>query len=378
VKVYVLPADDWGCGSYRLIWPAQAAAEVEHSLDVTILPPGSRNLGGKFDPDTGRVLNIDKYPQDADVFVLQRPTSYFQPQVIQMMMDRGIAVVVDMDDDLSHVHPSNPAFAQMAPKVVHPSHRHLPPVERHKTDGKVPNLHSHLNAVEACRLATMVTVTTEQLASSYGAHGRVRILPNRVPRAYLETPHEDSDLIGWGGSMHSHPHDLQQVGPSIAQLVSQGARFETVGNPAGVGRALGLREDPTSPGDVQFHEWMPSIARFGIGLAPLALTRFNHAKSWLKPLEYAAAGVPAVISPTADYLAWAGVAPGACEVARKPREWEGILKALVRDSGRRLEMSEAGRAAAARHAIEDHAWRWAEAWVEAVRLQRMKVTAGAG
>jgi hypothetical protein len=378
VKVYVLPADNWGCGSYRLIWPAQAAAEADHSLDVTILPPGSRNLGGKFDPDSGRVLDIDKYPQDADVFVLQRPTSYFQPQVIELMQDRGVAVVVDMDDDLSHIHPSNPAFGAMAPKVVHPNHHRLPPVERHRSDGKVPNMHSHLNAADACRRATLVTVTTPQLASSYGAHGRVRIIPNYVPSAYLDTEHEDSDLIGWGGSVHSHPQDLQQVGPAIARLVNQGARFETVGNPAGVGRALGLREDPSSPGDVSLDRWVPEITRFGIGIAPLAPGRFNDAKSRLKPLEYAAAGVPAVISPTADYLAWAGVAGGACEVARKPREWEGILKALIRDPGRRLAMSAAGRSAAAANTIEDHAWRWAEAWAEAVRLQRMKVAAGAG
>lgn len=377
IKVYVLPADNWGCGSYRLSWPAQAAAEADHDLDVTILPAGGRDLGGKFDPQTGQVLNIDRYPQDADVFVLQRPTSYFQPQVVRLMREKGVAVVVDMDDDLAHIDGRNPAFKSLAPKVPRPDASGMSPVDRNGAE-LVPNLHSFHNATEACRAATLVTVTTPQLARFYGAHGRVRVLPNYIPAAYLTTPHEDSDVIGWGGSVHSHPDDLQQVGPAVARLVNGGARFETVGDPAGVAKALGLREDPPSPGNVELHEWPARIARFGVGIAPLTSTRFNDAKSRLKPLEYAAVGVPSVVSPAADYVAWAAEAAGACLVARKPREWEGMLRALIRDPARRREMSEAGRAVAAANTIEAHAWRWADAWTEAVSIQRAKVPAGAG
>lgn len=368
MKVYVLPADNWGCGSYRLTWPAQAAAEVAGAdVEVTILPHGSRNLGGTFDPVTAKVNDINRYPQDADLFVIQRPTSYFQPQVIDLMRAKGMAVIVDMDDDLAHIDGRNPAFKGLAPKRPHP-----------QTGQLVDNLHSYHNATEACRRATLVTVTTDRLTQVYGAHGRVRVLPNYVPASYLDVPHEDSPLIGWGGSMHSHPDDLRQVGPAVAKLVQQGAMFQTVGNPAGVGRALGLPADPVSPGDVELLQWAPLIARFGIGIAPLAPTVFNEAKSRLKPLEYAAVGVPSVVSPSADYVKLAAEADGAVQVARKPREWEGMLRALVKDGARRRELSEAARAVAARNTIEANAWRWVEAWHDAVRLQAAtKVAAGA-
>jgi hypothetical protein len=165
---------------------------------------------------------------------------------------------------------------------------------------------------------------------------------------------------------------------AVADLVRSGGRFETVGNPAGVGRALGLPADPAGPGDVTLDAWPSAIARFGVGIAPLAATRFNDAKSRLKPMEYAAVGVPAVVSPAADYQAWAALGDH-CVVATKPKVWRAVLRDLTRDPARRVEMSEAGRTIAAANTIEGNAWRWLEAWADArARRSDTKVTAGAG
>ena len=46
----------------------------------------------------------------------------------------------------------------------------------------------------------------------------------------------------------------------------------------------------------------PYVAKLGIGVAPLADTKFNAAKSWLKMAEMAALGVPCVVSPRAEYM----------------------------------------------------------------------------
>lgn len=378
MRVFCYPADNWGCGSYRVTWPAQAAAEADHSLDVTVIAPEARTERPRYDPATLEVISEDFAAQAGDVVVFQRPTHFFHPKLVQALRARGVAVVVDMDDALAHLDGQNAAFGGMAPTVVHPDVAKLPPVEAWQLQQqKVPNANSYHHATEACRVATMVIVTTPLLAHLYGAHGRVRVLPNYVPASYLAIDHDDSDLIGWGGSMHSHPHDPQVMGPAIARLVNQGHRFEMVGNPTGVGRALGLGADPPSTGDTQLLEWAPGIARFGIGVAPLADTRFNHSKSRLKPLELNAVGVPCVASPVDDYLRWAGESPGTV-IARKPREWEGTLRALLRDPARRADMSAAGRAAAADNTIEANAWRWVEAWGDALDLQRGKALAGAG
>lgn len=352
MKVYVYPGDQWGCGAYRLAWPGRA---VDGTHDVTVIAPGSRDV--RIDIDHRGRPARETFPADADVIVFQRPTNGYMSQVIPLLRARGVAVVVDMDDDLSAIHPRNPAFAALQPTIPGPGGR------------RRRNLHSWHNAAQACRDATLVTVTTPALAERYGAHGRVRVIPNYVPRWYLDVEHDDSDLIGWGGVVGTHPDDLQVVGPSIAKLIrTAGARFETVGDPAGVGRALGIGDDPPSPGPVVLDEWPRAIARFGIGIAPLAFTRFNSAKSRLKPLEYAAVGVPWVGSPLPDYAGFHRLGTGL--IATRPKDWERLLRQLLRDPSRRAELSEAGRTVASEHTIEGNAWRWAEAWADAAELQR--------
>src|SRR5689334_24701002 len=49
-----------------------------------------------------------------------------------------------------------------------------------------------------------------------------------------------------------------------------------------------------------FDAWPRALSALGIGLAPLADSTFNRAKSWLKPLEMAAVGVPCVMSALPD------------------------------------------------------------------------------
>lgn len=364
MRVYAYLGDSWGCGAYRLWWPGEAARAL--GGDVHIIRAEDRKVELQVDKATGRVLG-ENFPEDADVVVLQRPTLQFMPQLIPLLQARGVAVVVDMDDDLSRIHPMNPAWRSFAPWLVHT-----------QTGESWPNPHRWQHAETACRLADMVVVTTPALARKYGSHGRVRVIPNYIPARYLEIPHEDSDVIGWGGSVHSHPHDLQATGAAIARLVTRGHRFVTVGNKAGVARALGLREDPGGPADVQLDDWPSALAAtIGIGIAPLAESQFNHAKSRLKPLEYAAVGIPAVASPADDYRRFSEA--GGCLLADKPRAWESILRSLAASPERRVHVAGQGREVAARNTIEGHADEWLDAWAEAVkgRAGRVGLTAGA-
>lgn len=350
MKVWIYPLDPWGCGHYRMFWPGHAVAENPTlPLEARVIQQAERRVGLHFDP-FGRVSREEFPAVEGDVVVFQRPTARFMPQVAELLQARGVAVVVDMDDDLSTIHPKNGAFAQMHPR-----------------NGRRSG-HSWHHVTDTCRVATMVTVTTVALARKYGAHGRVRVVPNYVPRQYLTVDHADSADIGWGGSVHSHPDDLQQVGPAIAKLVADGAVFRTVGDPREVGRCLGLAADPPSTGPVAMGAYPASIGTFGIGIAPLASTAFNRAKSRLKPLEYSAVGVPWVGSDLPDYRAYHEQGTGL--IVSHPREWEGALRGLVNDPGRRLELSEAGREVAARNTIEGHADEWAEAWWSAAQLLR--------
>ncbi len=346
--VYVFPADPYGCGSYRLAWPAQALRAQGH--DIRLIPPSARNgIGGDIDSKTGRLVNV-QIPPDADVIVMQRVSLAHLVAAGPMIRARGVAVVVDMDDDLTKIDPSNPAFWAM------------------RTDTG-DRRHTWRNAHQACLDATLVTVSTPALLPIYAPHGRGVVIENRIPARYLDIPREDSATIGWPGSTHSHPLDLQEIGPSVARLLREGHSYHGVGPVDGLRQALGLEHDPEVSGSVELEEWPSELAKIGIGLAPLADTEFNRSKSWLKPLELSACGVPWVASPRAEYQRLQQRL-GVGLLAERPKDWYRHLKRLATDASFREDQSAAGRAWAARETIEGNAWRWLDIWSSAFETAR--------
>lgn len=348
VIVYVFPADPYGCGSYRLIWPAQALRAQGH--DVRVVEPSNRTgIGGDIDSRTGKLVDV-RIPPDADVIVMQRVSLAHLSTAIRMIRAKGVAVVVDMDDDLTKIDPNNPAFWAM------------------RTDSG-DKRHNWRNAHQACLDATLVTVSTPALLPVYAPHGRGVVLENRVPARYLDVPHVDSAVMGWPGSTHSHPFDLQEVGPAVARLVREGHTYRGVGPVDGLRQALGLDTDPDVTGSVELDEWPQALAGLGVGLAPLADTEFNRAKSFLKILELSSTGVPWVASPRAEYLRF-HQRTGVGLLADRPKDWYRQLKRLVTDPALRADQSDAGRAAMAAETIEGNAWRWMDAWTHARQLER--------
>jgi len=358
VTIYVYPADKYGCGHYRMIWPAAAAAAQGH--DVKIVMPGSRQgIGGDIDLRTNRAVSAF-VPPDAEAIVLQRVSMLNLASGIPLLRDQGVAVIVDMDDDLARIDPSNPAWVAMR-----------------KDMGVVQ--HNWENAVQACLDATMVTVSTPALLKTYAPHGRGVVVRNTVPRGYLGIEHVDRATFGWPGSIHSHPSDLPVLGAAVARLIREGYKYWGVGPNYGYApgdgmlhRAFGMtvdEDDLDTAGNTDFDDYPRKVANMGVVLAPLADTVFNTAKSWLKPLEAMACGVPWVASPRAEYAELARTT-GVGFLANNPRQWYQRAKTLLDDDDLRAEQTQAGRQAAADYTVEGNAWRWIEAWTDAVKIQR--------
>lgn len=357
MKVYVFPADLAGCGYYRLIWPAQVLRKAGHNIHI--VSPTERDQMMQGVVKDGVMVNAT-IPEDADVIVLQRVTHRYLVQAIKIIRAKGVAVVVDMDDDLTCIHPANPAFHMLHPR--NPTHAE----------------HSWQNTMAACEAASLVTTSTPALIERYAKHGRGRVLFNCIPKRYLDVPHTDSDVVGWAGSVHSHPTDLQAMGATPAQLLQLGHKFNIVGSPDGVHNALGISLDrPISATGVikDIAAWPLAVTTLGIGVAPLADSKFNASKSWLKMIEYAAVGVPVIASPRAEYSRLAKLGVG--WLAKNPKDWRLKLQTLISNPSLRAELSEKGRAVAANWTIESKAELWLAAWSDALAIERSGVNQAA-
>lgn len=354
MKVLVYPADETGCGYHRLIWPTEVLRAAGH--DVEVVAPRRRELSIQMRRD-GSVAHVD-LPPDIDVVVFQRITHGWLANVVDALRERDVAVVIDVDDDLTSIHPGNAAF-----QALHPSR-----VGTHDSATGRPHMHSWNHLTEACKKATLVTVSTPTLLKKYAVHGRGYVLRNYLADHYYGVRHVDSDTFGWPASLHTHPNDPDALGNAVSRLVSDGFRFGVIGDPTGVGHAFRLDSDPVGSGVVDLLDWPTAIAHLGVGIIPLADTKFNDAKSWLKGLELSAVGVPWLASPRREYVQLHGL--GAGLLVDRPRGWYAQIKRLLVSSSWRTELAERGRVAASELRLRDNAWRWLEAWEHALTIQR--------
>src|SRR3990167_899262 len=338
MNVVVCPSDQTGCGKYRMIWPAEALQAQGANVTVQKRPRILVNQAIK--PAEIQDVLI----QDADVIVFQRPASYQIAQMIPILHKKGIKVVIDMDDDLSTIHPINPSYSFYRPDI---------------------NPHRNWElAQKACDMADMVTVTTPALADKYGKHGRVAVIPNCIPDSYLKIESTKNNMVtvGWPGWVATHPEDLQVTHGAINEaLVKQNARFMVIGDKRAFDK-LGIknRAPHIFHEGVEMDVYPETVSQLDIGIVPLADTPFNHAKSLLKALEYAALGVAPVVSPTPDNMRM--VNAGAAYVASSPREWRDIVRSLIIDEGERTTLAKSARNFASIWTIEANAWRWWAVW----------------
>lgn len=293
--------------------------------------------------EPARVLGVPvvrHLPQvgDADVVVLNRPFDGGIAEQVRLWVTEGRRVVIDQDDCFDTVSPN------------------------HRMHGRFTTEHMHL----ACKYATTVTTSTPALAQRYG-YGHGVVVRNRVPawRLGMERSREDGDpWVVWYGSLGSHPDDPAQVGGGLgAPMRETGAEFVMFGPEDEVPVIAGqLGHDGVSHARGYYSQegLMRNLPECDLGIVPLELSPFNEAKSYLKGLEMASAGLPVIASPTPEYRRMAEL--GACVTARTPRDWEDWGRLFLHEPEARRVQGARGKAWAATQTYElavdefRHAW----------------------
>jgi hypothetical protein len=349
VRVWVFPADRYGCGHYRIRQPAGALRALGHDVRVCEDDEGLVKLRRRG----GTVVGVE--PLDCDVAVFQRPATHDFQQAIPLIQRQGVAVVVEIDDLVTGV----PRF--------NGSHDGWDPI-------KSPDA-NWAYFVRCANLADLLTVSTPLLAREYGGSTPSVVLPNCVPRAWIERPAPDPGrplALGWTGVLSHRSGDLKELrGVLRGVLEGHGARLRLVGD-VRAPRLLGLEDLADAQGWTTIgHGYEGAVQSFSVGLAPLADNKFNKAKSWLKPLEYAALGVPWAGSDVPEYrrLRASGV------LSRTAPDWRRSLDRLLSSPALREELAGSGREAAAAWTVEARAEDWWEAWSRAAERRRARLSA---
>lgn len=358
LQVLCLAGDeDGGCGFYRIREPARVT--TPYGLDVTV----DTSVPIEASQSADGSIRIHSLLVEPDIIVLQRPLLGSFVELIKYAQDRGIACVVEIDDDLKATHPDNIAFPGLNPKT-----------------SPVSNWN---NLVQACELADLVTTSTPNLARRYAPHGRFRVLRNRVPEENLglEVYHNTfAPRLGWSGTVQTHPEDLDVAGPHISAALNNFAKdknFYVVGDGHLVKEKLLFTDTKVNAtGWVPRADYISILAdHFDVGVVPLKIDHFNNSKSYLKMLEMASVGIPAVGSPTEENVHLAEIL--GLPVAKKPKDWQKHLRRLLEGGDYYEERSTAVREAVAPLTYENHAEDWIEAWGAALeyRAKRQNVFA---
>ncbi|MGH7152928.1 MAG: glycosyltransferase, partial [Acetobacteraceae bacterium] len=246
--------------------------------------------------------------------------------------EHGIPLLYDLDDDLLAVPRDHPDAAQ---------------------------LRAHVRDVERMlRGADTVWVSTAALRDRIAAVRRDAVIaPNGLDeRLWPATPGERSmnslpvRLLFMGTA--THDADFALIEPALARLHDTfGARvsFDMIGVTGRDDLPDWVRRVPPSisgtlsyPG---FINWITHQSSWDIGLAPLADTPFNRAKSAIKVLDYAALGLAVAASDVAVYREGLVKNASALLVPNTPAAWYDALTRLVRQPLLRRRLAQAARVA---------------------------------
>ena len=328
--------------AYTFDDPASACFRLRLGEPAAALAPAVRLVPGAIPDGPGHRLRLDILAA-ADCVLIQR---YFPcpdtAGVLEAIFASGKPVVYDTDDDWTRLPPEHAFAPAMAARLPH--------------------------ILDTARRATLVTVSTPTLAAAFAAvNPRVAVLPNFLPDAlWRPAPPPDRPVVAAGlAATPSHAADLAPLVPVLSQLARESAgmlRWVFYGCAPEDGDVAHATVVPFQADYAAYARRLPRLG-LGIGLAPLADTPFNRAKSPVKWMEYACCGMAGIFADLPPYRDVVEQERTGLLVAADPADWREALRRLVRDPALRRALAvRAQEAVLASHRLATGADTYRRAW----------------
>jgi len=329
-------AQEGANGYYRLQLPTMALRERGHEVVHVV-------------QEVRRIIDIAPLA-NCDVVHIHRPALlYDDGDVVTRLLDRGIVVGFDEDDNILDM---PPGLAERTGQFW---------LDRSRRNFEL--LLEHVGRVG------LVTTPSDHLARRFEDAGaqNVHVIDNYLPGAFnrVEPQGHDGIVIGWHAGLE-HLVDAEALGlrETLVQILDAhpDVRVETVNIDLELEHERYRRDAPMPIGDLTRR-----LADFDIGIVPLADIPFNRGRSNVKAREYAAAGVPWLASPVGSYR-HLGKEEGGRLVADD--EWFDALDELIRARRERAKQGRRAKAWARRETLWEMAGVWERVFTDAVAARR--------
>lgn len=339
-----------GCTWYRCMLPGRQLIRAKIPADVGFLSIRPNGMFSIQRPGENR-------SKPYKIIVLKVIMNRFVLNGMDKAQQKGQKIVVDIDDLFDEIHETNMAHGSTDASKDRDNNREIYKEIIAKADAIIcstPFIYEYYRARFPDKPMFMIRNSID--ADRWTRMNAV----NRQP------------TIGWLGATPWRSLDLEQLADFFGDYIEKrDLMFHHAGHIAwappafmrlGIENKKRLSVSPMVP----LYELPDAYGKFDIGIVPLNDIPFNRAKSYIKGLEYAAAGIPFVASalPEYEYLSECGIG----RVASTPKEWMSSFDELLDVDMRQDESLHNREIVNKEFTIEAHAQQWVNAFKEIAKL----------
>jgi glycosyltransferase involved in cell wall biosynthesis len=341
------PLQPNGCAWYRCYLPMTELKKFGWETGMGF--PG-------FDPKHGYGLLIpdQKAVHGWDIVVLKLMMLESIVSQIPQAQSIGQKIVIDIDDHHAGLEPSNMAYIATDPKTNPKNNRD--------------------HYFKGMDLADALITSTPFLYNYYKKeypNKPIYMVRNGIDNQYFNFRKDKSGLyptVGWVGATPWRSNDLQTLNPFLGEYLEKKQwRFHHSGhiiNAPTVEEQLGVPHKLYSSEGMQpILSYTKMFNRIDIGIVPLSGVEFNRAKSFIKGLEYTAAGVPWISTDFEEYT-YLNKEFGVGRIAHTEDEWLSHLEELSNQKLRNKERQENMRIVKEFHTMEKRGPEWDKVYRE--------------
>ena len=343
-----------GCTWYRCVVPALAMNKLGHECHVGSVSIKENKVGVLLRPP---MYDKDVIGHGHEMLVFKLPMHISNIAAAEIALSQGTKIVVDIDDWFDNLPDSNRAKQITDPELNKENNRDI-----------------YFQVIE---MAHALICSTPFLYEFY---------KNKYPTKPIFMVRNSIDIgrwpkrkfvrrrpvIGWVGATPWRGNDLEQLAPFFQHyLKSRNVKFHHSGTSPGARNAFELLEIEKSYVSTSSMIPITHVQRLftniDIGIVPLSNIQFNHAKSYLKGLEYAAAGIPFVSSSTPEYEFLASHGVG--RIAKTNDDWMCHFDELMNFEMRQDEAEHNLDIVKKTFSIDSHAALWEETYKNIMDIQ---------